>query len=149
MFRKQGLRYLSAVRTSCSSPSPSLSYATWSHVIKGPEDPILGVTIAFNKDPSPQKMNLGVGAYRDDNGQPYILDSVKEVTNSALMVNSLLTSLHLKAAKRIVENPAENHEYLPIGGDPAFTQASIKLALGEGSRHIAEKKVVYYFRCPA
>jgi len=82
------------------------------------------VTLAFNKDASPQKMNLGVGAYRDDNGQPYILETVKE------------------AAKRIVDNPAENHEYLPIGGDATFTQASIKLALGGGSRHIAEKKVV-------
>ncbi|KAG8084206.1 hypothetical protein GUJ93_ZPchr0010g7633 [Zizania palustris] len=30
----------------------------------GPEDPILVVTVAYNKDPSPVKVNLGVGAYR-------------------------------------------------------------------------------------
>jgi len=77
MFRKQAARSLASLRP--NSSLSSLSYSTWSHVIKGPEDPILGVTLAFNKDTSPQKMNLGVGAYRDDNGQPYILESVKEV----------------------------------------------------------------------
>jgi len=93
-------------------------------VKKGPEDPILGVTIAFNKDTDSNKMNLGVGAYRDDNGKPYILESVKE------------------AAKRIIANPAENHEYLPINGDPQFNSLAIKLALGESSQHVAEKRVV-------
>lgn len=32
----------------------------------GPPDAILGVTEAFKADPNPKKMNLGVGAYRDD-----------------------------------------------------------------------------------
>ena len=32
----------------------------------GPPDAILGVTEAFKKDTNPNKMNLGVGAYRDD-----------------------------------------------------------------------------------
>jgi aspartate aminotransferase len=39
----------------------------------------LGVTEAFKKDTDPRKMNLGVGAYRDDNGKPYVLTSVKKV----------------------------------------------------------------------
>lgn len=45
----------------------------------GPPDAILGVTEAFKKDTDPRKMNLGVGAYRDDNGKPYVLTSVKKV----------------------------------------------------------------------
>lgn len=45
----------------------------------GPPDAILGVTEAFKKDNSPKKMNLGVGAYRDDAGKPYVLPSVKKV----------------------------------------------------------------------
>lgn len=45
----------------------------------GPPDPILGVTEAFKRDTNPKKMNLGVGAYRDDNGKPFILPSVKMV----------------------------------------------------------------------
>jgi aspartate/tyrosine/aromatic aminotransferase len=53
--------------------------SVWSKVVKGPEDPILGVSVAFNKDPSPQKINLGVGAYRDDKGKPFVLECVKRV----------------------------------------------------------------------
>ena len=53
--------------------------ATWSHVEQGPEDPILGLSQAFQKDTHPLKINLGVGAYRDDNGKPYTLKCVTEV----------------------------------------------------------------------
>ena len=52
----------------------------WSGVEMGPPDAILGVTEAWKKDTNPKKMNLGVGAYRDDNGQPYVLPSVAQVT---------------------------------------------------------------------
>merc|ERR1712018_635299 len=50
----------------------------WSGVEMGPPDAILGVTEAFKKDNNPKKMNLGVGAYRDDNGQPFVLPSVRQ-----------------------------------------------------------------------
>lgn len=46
----------------------------------GPPDPILGVTEAFKRDTNSKKMNLGVGAYRDDNGKPYVLPSVRKVS---------------------------------------------------------------------
>jgi len=45
----------------------------------GPPDAILGVTEAYKKDKNPKKINLGVGAYRDDNGKPFVLPSVKQV----------------------------------------------------------------------
>lgn len=32
-------------------------------------DPILGLTELFQKDPFPTKVNVGVGAYRDDGGK--------------------------------------------------------------------------------
>ncbi|MBW02229.1 Aspartate aminotransferase, mitochondrial, partial [Eschrichtius robustus] len=44
----------------------------------GPPDPILGVTEAYKRDTNSKKMNLGVGAYRDDNGKPYVLPSVRK-----------------------------------------------------------------------
>lgn len=44
-----------------------------------PPDPILGVSEAFKADDSPDKLNLGVGAYRTDELQPYVLDVVKKV----------------------------------------------------------------------
>src|SRR5262245_47092543 len=93
MLKRQVARLLPSLRPSITSSSPLSTYSTWSHVIKGPEDPILGVTLAFNKDTSPQKMNLGVGAYRDDNGQPYILDTVKEVKRFIRLQNYF--SIHI------------------------------------------------------
>ena len=53
--------------------------STGSTVPLGPPDPILGVTEAFRRDTDPRKVNLGVGAYRDDAGNPYVLPSVREV----------------------------------------------------------------------
>ena len=52
-----------------------------------PRDPILGVTEAFNADPNPRKVNLGVGVYCDENGKVPLLECVKraerEMTDSA------------------------------------------------------------------
>ncbi|MEQ2215680.1 Aspartate aminotransferase, mitochondrial [Xenoophorus captivus] len=45
----------------------------------GPPDPILGVTEAFKRDTNPKKMNLGVGAYRDDQGKPFVLSCPHDV----------------------------------------------------------------------
>jgi len=44
-----------------------------------PPDPIIGVNQAFLSDPDNRKVNLGVGAYRDDNNKPYIFKVVKKV----------------------------------------------------------------------
>jgi hypothetical protein len=41
---------------------------------------LAGVTEAFKADPSPVKINLGVGAYRDSEGKPYVLPSVRTVS---------------------------------------------------------------------
>ena len=44
-----------------------------------------GVTEAFKADTSPNKINLGVGAYRDENGKPYVLPSVKKVRKAGFL----------------------------------------------------------------
>lgn len=40
---------------------------------------IFKLTAAYKADPYPHKINLGVGAYRDDNSKPWILPVVKKV----------------------------------------------------------------------
>jgi len=80
----------------------------------GPPDAILGVTEAFKKDSNPAKMNLGVGAYRDDNGQPFVLPSVHQAESN-------------------IFNASLNKEYAPIGGEGDFCKESAKLAFGEDS----------------
>ena len=49
----------------------------FSHVQMAPPDPILGTALAFQKDTSKDKINLGIGAYRDDDGKPYIFKAVQ------------------------------------------------------------------------
>jgi len=97
--------------------------AFWSHVPKGPEDPILGVTVAFNKDTNPNKINLGVGAYRDDNNKPFILECVR------------------KAEKQLAESQA-NHEYAGIVGVPDFNKVAGELIFGSDSVPLKEKRVI-------
>lgn len=57
-------------------------------------DPILGVTEAFKKDTSPNKMNLGVGAYRDDNGKPFVLECVRKVNWPSCLISSFGFNIH-------------------------------------------------------
>ena len=44
---------------------------------------IFKLTAAYKADPYPNKVNLGVGAYRDDNGKPWVLPVVKKVRGLA------------------------------------------------------------------
>lgn len=53
-------------------------------VATAPPDPILGLTEAFKKDPNPNKINLGVGVYKDPSGQTPVLRSVKEAERRLL-----------------------------------------------------------------
>lgn len=49
-------------------------------VAMAPPDPILGVSEAFKADKNDLKLNLGVGAYRTEELQPYVLNVVKKVS---------------------------------------------------------------------
>ncbi len=51
----------------------------FSHVTMAPPDPILGTAIAFKNDKSSDKINLGIGAYRDGEGKPYVFKIVNKV----------------------------------------------------------------------
>ena len=48
-------------------------------ITMAPPDPILGVSEAFKADTSDLKLNLGVGAYRTEELQPYVLKVVRKV----------------------------------------------------------------------
>lgn len=91
----------------------------WGSVQMGPPDVILGVTEAFKRDTNPKKINLGVGAYRDDDGKPWVLPCVKKAEEKL-------------RAKNL------DKEYSPIGGTAAFCKHSIQLALGKDSEIVKE-----------
>ena len=52
--------------------------SVWSKMAPAPSDPVFGLIHLFLDDQSPTKVLLGVGAYRDDDGKPVILDVVKK-----------------------------------------------------------------------
>ena len=45
-----------------------------------PPDAIFGLVEAFRNDPRPKKVNLGIGVYTDDKGDPYVLPVVRKVS---------------------------------------------------------------------
>ncbi|XP_067938082.1 aspartate aminotransferase, mitochondrial-like [Watersipora subatra] len=86
----------------------------WGGVEMGPPDVILGVTEAFKRDTNPNKINLGVGAYRDANGKPYVLPVVRK-------------------AEDLMRSENLDKEYAGIIGVPEFCASSAKLAFGADS----------------
>nr|AEE61851.1 unknown [Dendroctonus ponderosae] len=86
----------------------------WSQIKAGAPDPIFSVTEAYRADANPQKVLLGVGAYRTDEGMPFILPCVQR-------------------AKDMLGEQKLDHEYLPQGGYSEFNRAAARLALGEES----------------
>ena len=88
----------------------------------GPPDGILGLVEAFGKDDFPNKVNLSVGAYRDDQNKPWVLPSVR------------------KAEERVVAN-AMNKEYAPIHGINDFVNLARSFALGKDSKALADGRV--------
>lgn len=113
----------------------------------GPPDAILGVTEAYKKDQSPNKMNLGVGAYRDDNGKPYVLNAVKKVIKKNSFFPTAFFGIFIffffmwvQAEKLIMEKGLDK-EYAGITGVPAFTKVAGELAYGEDSPVIKDNRV--------
>jgi len=97
-------------------------HCLWGGVEMGPPDAILGVTEAFKRDTNPSKMNLGVGAYRDDAGKPFVLPSV------------------LEAERRVVD-AKKDKEYAGIIGLPEFFNSAVELAYGSDSAVLKEGRV--------
>jgi aspartate/tyrosine/aromatic aminotransferase len=81
-----------------------------------PPDPLLGVTEAFRADPSPAKVDLGVGVYRDPSGITPVPRAVR-------------------AAEQKLLARQTSKAYVGAAGNRPFAAAMEKLALGE--RHPA------------
>lgn len=76
------------------------------------EDPILGLPVLFAKDERTDKINLGIGSYKNAKGQSELLASVR------------LASLQIAEEK-------QPKDYLPIQGDPQFNDLMIDIVLGK------------------
>ncbi|KAJ1443499.1 aspartate aminotransferase [Ochromonadaceae sp. CCMP2298] len=110
------------LRAGKASAAGGRAFSTWSHLPMAPPDKILGLNEKFNADTFPQKISLGVGAYRDDDGKPFVLKSIKE-------------------AEARIMSKAMGHEYTGITGVPAFVKVALEFAYGENSEPIQSNRI--------
>lgn len=62
--------------------APSATVFPADTVPQAPEDPLFGLMAAYRKDEFEKKVDLGIGAYRDDDAKPWVLPVVKQVRKS-------------------------------------------------------------------
>ncbi|MBH1966477.1 MAG: aspartate/tyrosine/aromatic aminotransferase [Comamonadaceae bacterium] len=86
----------------------------FSAVEMAPRDPILGLNEQFAADSNPNKVNLGVGVYFDENGKLPLLQCVQ-------------------AAEKALMDTPKPRGYLPIDGIAAYDTAVKKLVFGADS----------------
>lgn len=91
-------------------------------ITRAPADPILGLTEEFKADPRLNKINLGVGIYKDESGQTPILATVKKA--EALLLKEETTK-----------------SYLSIQGSAEYGLIVQKLLFGDNAPIIASQRV--------
>ncbi|ORX46376.1 PLP-dependent transferase [Piromyces finnis] len=96
--------------------------STFDNVYFAPKDAIFSLSYDYEMDPASQKIDISVGAYRDENGKPWVLPVVR------------------KATKMVISDPNYNHEYLSMIGDREFTTSALKLILGPDNQSILENR---------
>ena len=87
-----------------------------------PRDPILGLNEQFAADTNPNKVNLGVGVYYDDNGKLPLLQCVQ-------------------AAEQNMMKAPTARGYLPIDGIAAYDNAVKALVFGADSEPVTSGRV--------
>ena len=100
----------------------SLSASMFSAVEMAPRDPILGINEAFAADTNPNKVNLGVGVYYDDNGKLPLLQCVQ-------------------AAEELMMDSPKPRGYLPIDGIAAYDSAVKSLVFGVDSEPVKSGRI--------
>nr|WP_283161410.1 amino acid aminotransferase [Xanthomonas nasturtii] len=103
-------------------PSASHAVSFFANVEQVPGDPILGLTEAYNADSRPNKVNLGVGIYYDENGRIPLLRAVHKIEQQ-------------------LAQEAKPRGYLPIDGLAAYDKATQELLFGAESALVASGRV--------
>ena len=97
------------------SNSPAEAENYYADLEMAPPDAILKLSVGYKADTNPQKVNLGIGAYRDENGKPYVFPVVQRAQK---MVDD-------KIQKRELD-----FEYNTITGDQTFNKGARGVLLG-------------------
>lgn len=95
---------------------------TFNGVEETPLDLIMKLDQAFRDDSDPQKVNLVVGVYQDDEGQSPVLDCVK-------------------AAESRLLDTEQTKVYVPMSGEKAFLTAAENLVFGSTDALIKQQRI--------
>jgi aspartate aminotransferase len=87
-----------------------------------PADPLLGLITLYREDNNPNKVDLGVGVYRDEKGHTPIMTAIK------------------KAAERHLAQE-DSKTYIGPVGVPGFVEGIKQLVLGENAEALANNRV--------
>ncbi len=89
---------------------------------KLPPDPILGVLAAYRADTNPLRVDLGVGVYRDEDGNTPILDCVKDAEAQVMAAQT-------------------TKSYMPQAGVPTYNEGMRSLLFGAAHGAIQDNRV--------
>ncbi|KAL1863191.1 hypothetical protein Plec18170_000021 [Paecilomyces lecythidis] len=88
----------------------------------GPKDPMFDLKKLADNDTSPQKIDLGVGVYRNEEGGYHELQAIKK-------------------AKKILDETNPGHDYELTTGNPSFLNNAATLMFGGNSKTLNAKKI--------
>lgn len=88
-----------------------------------PADPLLGLSMAYRADQNPNKVDLGVGIYKDDNGNTPIMAAVQQAQ-----------------AQWAEQEPTK--AYVPPAGFEGFNEGMLTLLLGEAASVLKDRRAI-------
>lgn len=109
-------------RYAIGEPAPDKEITVFEAVSPAPPDAIFGLNEAMRRDPRPDKINLGVGVYKDEAGRTPILNVVKQ------------------AEERLLGSE-KSKSYLPIDGHPRYAELVRELVFGPGHPALKDDRV--------
>lgn len=90
------------------------------NITQAPQDPILGLMVAYKADTRPERVDLGIGVYRDSGGETPVMTAIK------------------KAEARLLEKESSK-SYVGMSGNENFNACMIELLLGDS---VAKERAV-------
>lgn len=76
-------------------PIHTKSTSLFNHLETMPGDPIFGLMSLYAKDPAEKKASLTIGVYRDEEGKPWVLPTVKKVRICLFLIVLLFCSFYI------------------------------------------------------
>lgn len=86
-----------------------------------PPDPILGLSAAYKKDTNPNKIDLGVGVYKDEEGNTPVVSAIK-------------------TAEQKLWETEDSKSYIAQAGPEGFNRHMASMVLGENSAAINDQR---------